>query len=227
MNKHHILVVDDDTRLRQLLKQYLEGRGFQVSTAKNTESARSLITQHMFDAMIVDVMMPGEDGVTFTKRLRDDVNTRTLPILMLTAMGEASDRISGLESGADDYLTKPFEPKELCLRLENLIRRNIPQTERNITTFGDFRFDTTNGSLHKNELFVPLTSTELKLLTLLAKSVNHTVMREDLSTALNGISERSIDVQITRLRKKLEEDPKNPYYLETVRGQGYVLWSRK
>lgn len=219
MNEKLILVVDDDKRLRELLTEFLAAEGYHVDAAENTQLARGKLKEKQYDLLIVDVMMPGEDGVQFTQSIRQE---KQIPILMLTAMGEVADRIKGLESGADDYLGKPFEPRELLLRIENILRR-APATRSKEITFGDFRFNATTGELTQSGAAVFLTSTEIKLLEILCEQIGQRISRDDLSKRLNGISERSVDVQITRLRKKLEADPRQPKYLQSVWGQGYVL----
>lgn len=218
---YHILVVDDDKRLRELLSKYLEGEGFVVSTSKDAESARRKIQNDKPDLVVLDVMMPGESGIVLSEKIKE---TSTLPILMLTAMGETEDRIKGLESGADDYLVKPFEPRELCLRIEKLLERK--KQNHKIVRFGDYIFNIENGDLRRGEKIIKLTSASLTLLTIFAEKINKPIMREELSKKLNNISERSVDVQITRLRKQIEEDPKDPVYLQTDRGKGYILRSR-
>lgn len=219
MNEKNILVVDDDTGLRELLTEFLAAEGYSVDAAEDAATARQKLDEQHYDLLVVDVMMPNETGVEFTTSLRLQQN---IPVLMLTAMGEAADRIKGLESGADDYLVKPFEPRELCLRIENILRRNKPITGQGIT-FGDFRFNSTSGELVRAGQAIFLTSTEIKLLEIFCNQIGKPITREELSKQLNNISERSVDVQITRLRKKLETDPKQPKYLQSVWGQGYVL----
>jgi two-component system phosphate regulon response regulator OmpR len=219
MNEKLILVVDDDTRLRELLTEFLVAEGYHVDAAENAGIAREKLKEKQYDLLIVDVMMPGEDGVQLTQSIRLE---QPVPILMLTAMGEVADRIKGLESGADDYLVKPFEPRELLLRIENILRRTPPARSKELT-FGDFRFDASTGELTQAGVAVFLTSTEIKLLEILCEQIGQPISRENLSKRLNGISERSVDVQITRLRKKLESDPRQPKYLQSVWGQGYVL----
>lgn len=218
----NILVIDDDTRLRDLLAQYLAGEGYKVTTAKDANDARKSLKQKNFDLLVVDVMMPGEDGLQLTTSLREDSD---IPILMLTAMSEPEDRIKGLEVGANDYLTKPFEPRELCLRIENILKRKKTRAEKSNIRFGDFKFNMNNGELYKNDEFIHLTSSELKLLIFFSGRIDIPVSREELTRLFNGISERSVDVQVTRLRKKLEENPKKPRYLQTYRGEGYILRS--
>lgn len=218
----HILVIDDDTRLRDLLTQYLQGEGYQVSAAEDAAAAREVLAAKSCDLLVMDVMMPGEDGLSLTKDLR---KTTAVPILMLTAKGEVEDRIEGLESGADDYLTKPFEPRELCLRIENILHRKAPMT-KDFVTFGAFRFDMETGDLWQEDAMILLSTSEIRLLSVLAQHINEPVSRERLAQECNGISERSVDVQMTRLRKKIEPDPKQPVYLVTTRGEGYVLRKR-
>jgi two-component system phosphate regulon response regulator OmpR len=221
----NILVIDDDTRLRELLAQYLDGEGYQVTTAQHAEDARKYIEKYEFDLLVMDLMMPGDDGMKLTKSLRENSD---IPILMLTAMSESEDRIKGLESGADDYLTKPFEPRELCLRIENILsRKQKKPVEKLNICFGDYKYNMNTGDLYKGEEFIHLTSSELKLLNVFTDRLDTAVSRAELSNIFNGISERSVDVQVTRLRKKLEDDPKKPFYLQTDRGEGYILRSRK
>ena len=219
----HILVIDDDTRLRALLQRYLQENGFAVTTAKDAENARMFLSQYNFDLLIVDVMMPNETGLEFLQNLR---KTSQIPAIVLTAMGETEDRISGLESGADDYLAKPFEPKELVLRINNILRR-IPQKTlaQNLLKIGDFTFDIkTNELRDKDGNIMHITPLEQTLLSILGKKNGQIFSREQLAELLEtGENSRSIDVQITRLRKKIEKDSKNPRYLQTIRGKGYML----
>ncbi|MFT5540384.1 MAG: two-component system phosphate regulon response regulator OmpR [Alphaproteobacteria bacterium] len=218
----HVLVVDDDRRLRELLSRYLAENGFRVTTAENAADARARLKGLDFDLLIVDVMMPGESGLDLTAALRAK---SAVPILMLTAMGEADDRIAGLESGADDYLAKPFEPRELVLR----IRRILDRTRKSITdsktvTFGDCIFDIPSERLTRNSQTVHLTTTEASLLSSLARHAGETLSREELGRISGEVgTDRAIDVQVTRLRRKIEADPKLPRYICTVRGSGYVL----
>ncbi len=219
---HHLLVIDDDTRLRTLLGRFLDENGFNVSLAKDTEEARKLMQETLFDLLIVDVMMPNENGVEFTNSVRK--NSR-IPIVMLTARGEFDDRIKGLEAGADDYLQKPFEPKELLLRINNILKRmSVVSDPENICRFGEFTFNLQESRLKKGEEFIHVTDSEAKILNILCKEKGNAVSREKLSSLCGGIDDRSIDVQITRLRKKLEANPKQPNYLQTVRNHGYVLY---
>jgi len=220
---HHILVIDDDTRLRTLLGRFLDENGFQVSLAKDTGEAKKMMQELMFDLMIVDVMLPNENGVDFTADLR---KFSKIPVIMLTARGEFDDRIKGLEAGADDYLQKPFEPKELLLRINNILKRmSVNQDPENICRFGEFTFNLAASRLKKGEEFIHVTDSEAKILNILCKEKGNSVSREKLSTLCGGIDDRSIDVQITRLRKKIEQNPKQPHYLQTVRNHGYVIYS--
>jgi two-component system phosphate regulon response regulator OmpR len=217
----HILVIDDDTRIRDLLAKFLCDSGFFVSTAKDAFEGRDKLKEFIFDLIIVDVMMPGQTGIEFTRNLREKQET---PVLMLTAMGEVEDRINGLESGADDYLPKPFEPRELLLRVQRILKRTKP-IKNQVISFGNIIFKLEKNTLEKNGENIYITSNEVKLLTTLYNNLQKTVAREDLAKLCGGINERSIDVQITRLRNKIEEDPKKPLYLKTIRGEGYVLFS--
>lgn len=220
--KPHVLVVDDDDRIRQLLSRYLREQGFIVATAKDAADAANVMKVALFDALIVDVMMPGDTGFVFTQRLR---RTSDIPVLLLTALGETSDRITGLEAGADDYLAKPFEPKELLLRLRAILRRRdkIPQA---VTTFrlGKWEYDPDLNELVSGEERLRLTSVEANLLENLAKHPGKILSREELARlcGLDG-NDRTIDVQVTRLRRKIEDDSRIPRYLQTIRGQGYML----
>ena len=218
----HLLVVDDDERLRALLHRYLSANGFRVSTAANAADARALMKSMAFDLLILDVMMPGESGFDLTKAVRAN---SSVPILMLTAKGHAEDRIRGLEQGADDYLPKPFEPRELVLRVGALLRRAAPPAEKAIAEvrMGDCVYDPERGQLLRKGKPVHLTSSESVLLQLFAANAGRSFSRTDLCARLGVTLERSIDVQVTRLRRKIEEDPKLPLYLQTVRGVGYVL----
>ncbi len=219
----HILVVDDDTRLRELLQKYLSDNGFRITTARDAVEARAKLRGLTFDLIVLDVMMPGENGLELTAALKA---VNPVPILLLTAMGEGDDRIAGLEHGADEYLTKPFEPRELVLRIANLLRRapresNGPSEIR----LGDCRFDMKRGELFRGEKPVRLTRAEARLLKILAARAGNTISREDLTrgTSLRAAA-RAVDVHVTRLRRKIEADPKAPRYLQTVRGKGYALW---
>lgn len=217
----HILVIDDDTRLRRLLKKYLTDNGFEVSEVSNPYEAEEVLALFTFDLIIMDVMMPKKNGLDFTKELRD--KGMVTPILMLTAMGDSSNRISGLENGADDYLPKPFEPRELVLRIQNILKRVDYLRRRDELFFGPYRYNMQSGILMQNDTPISLTTAEQELLKVLADRAGETVSREELADALNTDNLRSIDVQITRLRKKLETDIKKPLCIQTVRGQGYIL----
>lgn len=218
----HILIVDDDRRLRSLLSRYLTDNGFRVTTAGDTKEARRQMEALAFDLLVLDLMMPGENGLDFAGWLRQ---RNGMPILMLTAMGETDDRITGLEHGADDYMGKPFEPRELVLRIQTVLRR-VPRqpAPAGDISFGSCRFNFDRCELFRDDERVRLTESEAKLLTALALRPGAPLTREDLSreTGVGG-GGRSIDVQITRLRRKIEHDPKDPRYLQTVRGKGYVL----
>ncbi|MEM7240773.1 MAG: response regulator [Pseudomonadota bacterium] len=227
-NDAHILIVDDDERIRTLLKQFLMRNGFFVSAARDAAHARRLIEGLEFDLIVLDIMMPGEDGLSLTQGIREKFTT---PILLLTAKGEANERILGLEAGADDYMSKPFEPKELVLRINSILRR-MPKESTGVTLpktlhMGAIRYDVTRGELWEGDAPIKLTATEAALMRIFSAQPHATVSRgklvEDL--ARNGMQsqERAVDVQITRLRRKLEEDPKVPRYLQTVRGAGYKL----
>ena len=218
----HLLVVDDDERLRELLQRYLSANGFRVSAAADAAEARRLMKSIAFDLLILDVMMPGESGLDFARDARANWQT---PILMLTARGETQDRIAGLEIGVDDYLAKPFEPRELLLRAGALLRRATPvaRSAHAEVKMGDCVFDPRRGQLRRKGKPVKLTSSESALLLLFAANAGRAFSRGDLCARLGVALERSIDVQVTRLRRKIEEDPKLPLYLQTVRGVGYVL----
>lgn len=218
----HILVVDDDKRLRELLQRYLREQGFLVTTAMDADDARAKLAAITFDLLVLDIMMPGESGLDLTSWLRRMNET---PILLLTAMDEAQDRIKGLERGADDYLAKPFEPRELVLRINAILRR-VPKPEpvAEQVRFGAYCFDVARQELHRGDSYVRLTSVEASLLKALAMRPGVPISRDELTAEGSiGSSTRAIDVQITRLRRKIEADPKFPRYLQTVRGTGYVL----
>jgi two-component system phosphate regulon response regulator OmpR len=216
----HILVVDDDDRIRELLKEFLARAGFRVTGAADAAAARRLFGVIDFDLVVLDVMMPGEDGLSLTRWLREQ---RTTPILMLTARGVADDRIAGLAAGADDYLAKPFEPQELLLRIEAILRRAGPKAAgpRRIL-LGQHAFDVDRGELRLGDALVRLTEGETKLLKRLAAAPHTPVDRTDLALD-DETTGRGVDVQVTRLRRKIEQDPRNPRYLQTVRGVGYML----
>lgn len=216
----HILVVDDDRRIRELLQRYLVDNGYRVSVAENAAAARARLEGLAFDLLVLDVMMPGETGLELTRSLRRISN---VPILMLTARTEIDHRISGLESGADDYLGKPFEPRELLLRIATILRRVQPAEEREAeeVSFGHCRFNVERGELWCDGEPVRLTTREVQLMRQFTINANRPLSREDLCDT--ELAERSIDVQINRLRRKIEPDPRNPIYLQTVRGEGYIL----
>ncbi|HEY1502963.1 MAG TPA: response regulator transcription factor [Stellaceae bacterium] len=221
----HLLVIDDDARLRDLLRRYLVESGFRVTTAGDAAEARLKLQSIAFDLLIVDVMMPGESGLALTESLRQ---TSDVPILLLTAMAESESRIDGLERGADDYLTKPFEPRELVLRLRNILQRVAPPAPSapvvEELALGSLRFDMKRNALYRGEELVHLTEAETALLVALAKKPGEPVSREALSLEAQCSGNlRTVDVQMTRLRRKIERDPKFPRYLQTVRGTGYVL----
>ncbi len=219
----HILVVDDDDRIRKLLGRYLRDNGYHVSTAGSAAEARAQLDGIAFDLIVLDVMMPGESGVEFTRGLR---RTATVPVLLLTAMGEPEDRIAGLESGADDYLTKPFEPRELLLRVATILRRTAAAPDETATSLklGEVCYFPARDQLLRGDEPVRLTTAEADLFRTLAASPGETMSRHALSERMGGgASRRAIDVQIARLRRKIEPDPRNPRYLQTVWGRGYVL----
>ena len=219
----HLLVVDDDSRIRDLLGRYLAGNGFRVTTAGDAAEARAKLAALEFDLLVLDVMMPGENGFDLTADLR---RTSRMPILLLTAMAEPDDRIAGLERGADDYLAKPFEPRELVLRIRNILQR-VPAAAAEVprhVRFGAFRFDLDRNELFRGEEGVHLTAAEAALLTTLVRRGGVAVSREELAEeAQFSGNVRTVDVQMTRLRRKIEKDAKFPRYLQTVRGTGYVF----
>ena len=227
----HILVVDDDSRIRGLLKKYLSRNGYAVSEARDAAHARRLLGGLSFDLLVIDVMMPGEDGFSLTKALRQTMDT---PVMLLTARGEAEDRIQGLEVGADDYLPKPFEPRELLLRISAILRRSAEPVDERSTpepprtlSLGACRYDLTRGELWRGEELIRLTTAESSMMRLMARQAGEPVSRAALLTEVGGseepsAQERAIDVQVTRLRRKIEENPRVPRYLQTVRGAGYM-----
>jgi two-component system phosphate regulon response regulator OmpR len=221
----HVLVIDDDKRLRDLIARYLTEQGYRVTTAVNAADARAKLAGITFDLLVVDIMMPGESGLDLTRSLRE---SSLVPILLLTAMGESGDRITGLETGADDYLVKPFEPRELVLRIKAILKRASARTERQTgvgaVKFGAFVFEIERRRLFKSGEPVHLTEAESELLFQLARRAGEPVSREALSPQAEEAGEsRLIDVQMTRLRRKIEDDPRFPRFLQTVRGRGYVL----
>jgi two-component system phosphate regulon response regulator OmpR len=218
----HLLVVDDDTRIRNLLKQYLTENGFRVTVAGTASEARRKLDGLDFDLLIVDVMMPGESGVELTKSLREQ---KTVPILMLTALSETDSRIAGLEAGADDYLPKPFDPRELILRINNILRRGGPATTPKVEqlVFGPYTFQIARRELKRGGEPLKLTDREQEILAIFASRAGETIPRHELVVGEADVGERTIDVQINRLRRKIERDPSNPVWLQTVRGIGYRL----
>ena len=224
MKEHHILVIDDDERLRILLRRFLEESGFRVTDAGSAQEARSILKGMAFDILVVDVMMPGETGIEFLADLRKD---DPVPALFLTARSETESRIEGLEAGADDYMSKPFEPRELVLRIQRILKRNVlteQKTMANDVRFGPFHFDIVSGLLTKAGNRLHITTAEQQLLGTFAEAPNTVLSRDDLSNILNGRMEgRSIDVAVARLRRKLEPNPRHPVYLQTVRNRGWML----
>ena len=219
----HILVVDDDSRLRGLLQKYLGDRGYRVSQADSADRARELLVGMEFDLIVLDVMMPGEDGMAFATSMRQTGND--VPILMLTALGEAEDRIAGLTAGVDDYLPKPFEPEELLLRITAILRRARSRAPSAVLAFGPYTFDRGSNRLSRDGQPVHLTAGEANLLQILTSRPGMTISRHALGGTDGDPSGRAVDVQMTRLRRKLENDPKQPIFLQTIRGEGYVLWA--
>jgi two-component system phosphate regulon response regulator OmpR len=220
----HLLVVDDDDRIRGLVKEYLARQGFRITTAHDAAAAWRLMEMLDFDLAVVDVMMPGEDGLSFTRRLRTDGGANAqVPVLMLTARGEADARIEGLSVGADDYLAKPFEPQELLLRIEAILRRAAPRSDTRRLSLGRCAFDVARGQLECDGEPVRLTEAETQLLRQLARAPHQPIDRLELSAGDADGTGRAVDVQVTRLRRKIEPDPRAPRYLQTVRGIGYML----
>lgn len=221
-NAPHLLVVDDDTRIRTLLSQFLTDKGYRVTTAATAAEARRKLEALEFDLLVLDVMMPGETGIELTRSLRE---TREVPILMLTALAETDARIDGLEAGADDYLAKPFDPRELLLRVNNILKRGMPaqpmQAEQ--VVFGPFTFHIAKRELKRGAEIIRLTDREQEIMVLFSERAGDTVPRHELVRNEAETGERTIDVQINRLRRKIEIDPANPVYLQTVRGIGYKL----
>tara|TARA_B100001057_G_scaffold347726_1_gene349034 strand:- start:4214 stop:4891 length:678 start_codon:yes stop_codon:yes gene_type:complete len=220
-NKNHILIVDDDNRIRDLLKDFLSENNYIVSTAENANQAKERLEYLKFDIIILDVMMPGKNGYELTKEIKKQIN---VPIILLTAKGEVENRIKGLELGADDYIGKPFEPKELLLRIKNIINKNTKIDLKSKYTIGAAEIDLNKMTINLKSKLKKINNTEKKILIEMLTNPGTTYSREEIGK-ISGISqERSIDVMITRLRQKLEENPKNPKFLQTIRGSGYVLW---
>jgi len=217
----HILVVDDDDGIRSLVKQYLNENNFLVTTSSNAENAAEKIKIIKFDLIVLDVMMPGKSGLDFIKENKKSIDT---PIILLTAKGETSDRVEGLEVGADDYLPKPFEPKELTLRIKNILDKTKKNNYNRIIKFDNIKIDLNKLLIFKNGDEFKINSAEKTILEKMINNPGKTFSREEIAKLIDLDKERSIDVIITRLRKKIEVDPKNPKYLQTLRGVGYVLW---
>ena len=217
----HILVVDDDDGIRSLVKKYLNENKFLVTTANSAENASEKIKLIEFDLIILDIMMPGKSGLEFIEENRKKIHT---PIILLTAKGEANERIKGLEIGADDYLSKPFEPKELILRIQNIINKTKSKDQKRIIEFENIKIDLNKQLISTNTSEYKINKTEKMILEKMINNPGKTFSREDIGQLINLNKERSIDVIITRLRKKIEVDPKNPKFLQTIRGAGYVLW---
>jgi two-component system phosphate regulon response regulator OmpR len=223
VNQHrsHILAVDDDDRLRDLLKRYLSREGHDVTTAKDAASARKLMATMTFDLVILDVMMPGEDGLSLLKSVREKKSDT--PVILLTARGQAAERIEGLKLGADDYLPKPFEPEELALRISSILKRAAPEAPVEELKLAGMIFHVGKGELRKDGRLVRLTESETQLLSILAQRAGAAISRHELAMLTAAGVERSVDVQVTRLRRKIERDPREPVHLQTVRGVGYRL----
>ncbi len=217
----HILVVDDDEGIRNLVKQYLSENNFLVTTSDSAEDANLKIQIIKFDLIVLDIMMPGKTGLEFTKENRNKINT---PIILLTAKGESSERVAGLETGADDYLPKPFEPKELILRIKNILVKTKSKSIKRIIEFDNITIDLNKHQIFNKDKEYKINSTEKVILETMISSPGKIFSRDEIGKIINLDKERSIDVIITRLRKKIELDPKNPKYLQTIRGEGYVLW---
>ena len=217
----HILVVDDDDGIRNLVKQYLTENNFLVTTANNAEDAKEKISIIKFDLIVLDIMMPGKTGLEFTLENKNKINT---PIILLTAKGEATERIEGLETGADDYLPKPFEPKELILRIKNILNKTKSKNQKKIIEFDNIKINLSKSLIVQNKKEFKINNTEKIILEKMINAPGQTFSRESIGKLIDLSKERSIDVIITRLRKKIEIDPKNPKYLQTIRGAGYVLW---
>ena len=219
--KAHILVVDDDDGIRELVKQFLNKNSFLVTTAKNSEDALDKVKIIKFDLIVLDIMMPGKSGLEFTT---DNKNKLYTPIILLTAKGEAEERVQGLEVGADDYLSKPFEPKELVLRIKNILNKTKIKNIKRLVEFGNVKVDLSKNLIFTDKKEYKINKTEKTILEFMINSPGKSFSREEIGKIINLDKERSIDVIITRLRKKIEKDPKDPKFLQTLRGEGYVLW---
>ncbi len=220
-NKIHILIVDDDNRIRDLLKEYLKENDYIVSTSEDAENAKKKLAQFKFDMIVLDVMMPGQNGYDLTKEIKKSLK---VPIILLTAKGEVENRIKGLELGADDYISKPFEPKELLLRIKNIINKNKKIDLNSKYFVGKAQIDLNKMNINLEGKNRKINSSEKKVLIEMLSNPGKTFSREEIGKISTIIQERSIDVMITRLRQKIETNPKNPKYLQTIRGSGYVLW---
>ena len=219
--KAHILVVDDDDRIRDLVKQYLNENNYLVTTSFSAEDAKKKVDTIKFDLIVLDIMMPGKSGLEFTIENKNKLYT---PIILLTAKGEAEERIHGLEVGADDYLAKPFEPKELILRIKNILEKTKSKNIKRLIEFGNVKVDLNKNLIFSGKKEYKINNTEKTILEFMINSPGKSFSRDEIGKIINLEKERSIDVIITRLRKKIERDPKNPKFLQTLRGQGYVLW---
>ena len=219
--KAHILVVDDDDGISELVKQFLNKNNYLVTTAKNAEDALEKVKIIKFDLIVLDIMMPGKSGLEFTNENKKKLDT---PIILLTAKGEASDRIEGLEIGADDYLAKPFEPKELILRIKNILNKTKFENSKRVIEFGSIKIDLNKLFIYRNQQSLKINNTEKIILEKMINSPGKIFQRDEIGALIDLTKERSIDVIITRLRKKIEENPRSPKYLQTIRGEGYVLW---
>ena len=219
--KAHILVVDDDDGIRELVKQFLNQNNYLVTTAKSSEDALEKVKIIKFDLIVLDIMMPGKSGLEFTNENKKKLDT---PIILLTAKGAVSERVEGLEIGADDYLAKPFEPKELILRIKNILNKTKTEDLKRIIEFGSIKIDLNKLFIYRNQQSLKINNTEKIILEKMINSPGKIFQREEIGSLIDLDKERSIDVIITRLRKKIEENPKSPKYLQTIRGEGYVLW---
>ncbi len=219
--KAHILVVDDDEGIRELVKQFLNNNNYLVTTAKSSEDALDKVKIIKFDLIVLDIMMPGKSGLEFTNENKKKLDT---PIILLTAKRETSERVEGLEIGADDYLAKPFEPKELILRINNILNKTKTENLKRIIEFGSIKIDLNKLFIYRNQQSLKINNTEKIILERMINSPGKIFQREEIGSLIDLGKERSIDVIITRLRKKIEENPKSPKYLQTIRGEGYVLW---
>lgn len=223
MNLSHILVIDDDNEIRYLISEFLIQNGYFVNSAADIKEAELLLAEFKFDVIILDILMPGETGISFLERVKQHIVT---PVIMLTALGDVDDRINGLESGAEDYLSKPFEPRELLLRIQKIINRTANHNKNaDIIIFGDFSFNMRNNTLKHHGQLLHLTTGESKLLKIFAENIGTIITRDKIVQNLNEVNTRTIDAQIARLRSKIEQNPKTPQYLQTIRNEGYILWS--